>query len=83
MAYKNFDNANREKAMVQSYLLVKKFGIRQADVAKHFNCSQSTVSQWTKEIAFQEKSSVIEKIIKNEFRESEILSEKIKKYRNV
>lgn len=82
MAYKKFSNLNREKAMIQSFILVKKMGVKQSDVAKEFGCSQSTISQWAKEVNLQENNKNISNYIEKEWKESEIISNKIKKYRD-
>lgn len=51
-------------------------------MAKEFGCSQSTISQWAKEVNLQENNKNISNYIEKEWKESEIISNKIKKYRD-
>ena len=61
MLYQNPGGESRERAMIAAYALIRNFGAKQADVARVLNCSQSTISQWVKEIEMKKQISGLEK----------------------
>ena len=61
MVYKNAGGQSREKTMVAAYVLVRKYGAKQVDVAKVLCCSQATIANWVKDIDYQKQINGLEK----------------------
>lgn len=57
MVYKNKGGQSRERTMIAAYSLVKDFGAKHKDVASALGCTQSTISNWVKDVGYQKEIS--------------------------
>ena len=55
--YENKGGQPRKKCMIAAYALVNNFGAKQQDVASALGCSQGTIANWIKEVAYRKEIS--------------------------
>ena len=64
MSYKNSKGQPREKCKIVAYSLINEYGAHQSSVADVFGVSQSTASNWNKEVGFCKKVHDLENALR-------------------